>query len=169
MPNTLQRIDHILRFGLNAAIVLLCLILCIEAASSFHKSPNGRHDQQNVGERLDWLNIRKEKRIVLVALQAGCPFCAQSAPFYKRLIASAHDRKDMEVVAIMPSSPRDSEAYLKNKEMPFSNVLQEPLGHLRIKGTPTLLLVDANGIVLHSWVGLLNDDAQREVLDEISH
>ena len=47
------------------------------------------------------------------------------------------------------------------------DVRQAPIGKTWAAGTPTLLLVDQDGVVKRTWVGKLTSDKEREALDAI--
>ena len=100
------------------------------------------------------------KNLVLV-VQQGCPACEMSMPFYERITALD------EVQVIVAAPPRDTQiaTYLDSYGVEPDDIiilgdqLQPP-----ITATPTLFVADSDGIVTHSWIGVLSEDAEAEVM-----
>ena len=61
----------------------------------------------------------------------------------------------------------EPERYLSGEGLQCDDVRQAPIGKTGAAGTPTLLLVDQDGIVKRTWVGKLTSDKEREALDAI--
>lgn len=112
---------------------------------------------------VDW---PKGSRTLILALQKGCHFCSESAPFYRRL-APAASEKNVRLVAVLPQSQDDAHQYLADLGVPISDVAQAPLTSINVRGTPTLILVDDKGQVIDSWVGKLPGDGEAKVLNSI--
>jgi hypothetical protein len=104
---------------------------------------------------------------LVLALQRGCHFCAESAPFYKRLGALAGNSKKLHFTAVLPQPVTQSKQYLASLGLEFGDVRQASLGTLRIPGTPTLLLVDSQGVVKNVWVGRLTAAGETQVLNTL--
>lgn len=49
----------------------------------------------------------------------------------------------------------------------MDEVQQDQRRNLNVAGTPTLLLVDNNGVVQNVWIGKLTSDGEREVLAKL--
>lgn len=102
----------------------------------------------------------KNGKTLVLALQTGCHFCSESAPFYQRLIQAA-TTKGVKVVAIFPQPLAEAHAY--SLALPTSDVRQASLNSLSVGGTPTLILVNEKGEVAAAWVGKLPSDKEAEV------
>ncbi|MFL6208943.1 MAG: peroxiredoxin family protein [Pyrinomonadaceae bacterium] len=100
-------------------------------------------------------------------LRDGCHFCSDSAPFYQQLIKEPGAQSDTKLAAILPGAAADSRAYLSRLGVPIKDVRQASLGALGISGTPTLLLVNAQGVVTKAWVGRLPTDKEVEVINAL--
>ena len=110
-------------------------------------------------------NFSEASQTLIVALRSDCRYCQESMPFYRRLLNG--DRRDMQIV--VAASPGDTGIinYLASEGVkPDSIVLVEPYA-LPVSGTPTLLLVDSEGLVTHAWMGLLDADREAEVVTTI--
>jgi hypothetical protein len=105
---------------------------------------------------------------VVLTLSPACGYCTESMPFYRRLaaldlVASGSVRISAAAVgALERLSP-----YLDQHELTVSSVVTIRSTELRIEGTPTLVLLDPNGVVINSWAGLLDPDREAEVVAAI--
>jgi peroxiredoxin len=117
------------------------------------------------GTRLtvDGIDWRASRKTLLVALQAGCKFCAQSAPFYRRLAdeASTHG---VRLIALLPQPSNEARSYLEELNVPIFDIKDARRLDVPVRATPTLILVDNQGVVTKSWQGLLHHDKEDEVL-----
>jgi hypothetical protein len=112
----------------------------------------------------DW--SKKDSHIVLV-LQKGCHFCSESAPFYQQLARGLANRTDVELVAALPQNAGDAHQYLNEIQLPITEVRQVDMASTKIRGTPTILLIDKTGTVTDIWIGKLQPDKELEVLNRL--
>lgn len=110
---------------------------------------------------IDW---SKNNTTLVLALQAGCRYCTRSAPFYQQLTTKPPVKGSVQFVAVLPQSVEESRRYLNGLGLTIDNVQHAPLKSIGVIGTPTLLLVDNHGLVVHTWIGELNPNEQAEVL-----
>ncbi|MFL6415282.1 MAG: hypothetical protein ACJ74Y_06380, partial [Bryobacteraceae bacterium] len=90
--------------------------------------------------------------------------CAASAPFYRKLVqAGAHSRK-VHFVAVLPQDVAASKAYLASLGLMISDVRQAKLQDVKTPYTPTLLMLDDQGIVKSIWIGQLPTAKEEDVL-----
>jgi hypothetical protein len=113
------------------------------------------------------LKWAQHKQTVLLVLRAGCHFCADSAPFYRRLSKDQTAKANTKFLAVLPGPVEDSRAYLKRLGMPITDARQAALGALSVRGTPTLLLVNDQGVLTKAWVGRLPAAQEAEVVATI--
>src|SRR5437867_3450048 len=92
---------------------------------------------------VDW--AQNHKTLVL-ALQRGCHFCAESAEFYQRL-AQVAATKGVKLIAVLPQPATEGRDYLNTLAVPITDIRQAALNSLNVSGTPTLILVDDKGQV----------------------
>lgn len=110
---------------------------------------------------LDW---SQSPQTLLLVLSARCKYCTASAPFYRRVVSQGAQAHSTRLVALLPQAPDEGREYLAGLKVKIDALQQTDLASVGAKGTPTLILVDANGLVIQSWEGLLPPDAEREVL-----
>ena len=111
----------------------------------------------------DWSQSNKN---VLLVLQKGCHFCAESAEFYQRLIQQAQ-AKHLMVVAALPQSQDEAQKYLSSLGISGIEVKQAQLASLHAGGTPTVIITDSQGRITDLWLGKLTPEKENEVLTKI--
>jgi hypothetical protein len=122
-----------------------------------------------VGERaalggIDWA---KSGQTLVIALKDGCHFCAESAEFYRQLDKDGAVRKKTRFVAALPGSIPDSQVYLNRENVNVDEIRQTDLRLIGVRGTPTLLLVNSEGLITQTWVGKLSAERESEVISAL--
>ena len=170
----------------NVAVIITSVILCsvlvkkyflsstkqeasVEAAQS--KSPASsmsRRPSIQAGTKMSLVGIdwSKSNRTVVLALSTGCHFCSESAPFYQKL--QQQKPNNVRIVAILPQPVEDGRNYLTKLGVSLNEVVQAPLASVGVSGTPTLLLINHDGVVTDSWVGKLSDGEAARVINRIN-
>ena len=168
----LKNLTRSIDFAANLAIIVVACLLgtvLIKNHLLIHQpDPAGKTQTQvAVGAKLSTLDIAWEKadQTLVLALSSSCHFCSESAPFYKRLIL---DKGSTRIVAVLPQPVEEAKGYLQRLGVSADEIRQLPLGDIGIRGTPTLLLVDASGIVKERWVGRLPTEQEASVLSALS-
>jgi hypothetical protein len=149
----------------NAAIIIAVLLSLGLGAYMFFPRGSSQPPDMKAGDKLpatgiDW--SKADQTLVLV-LQKGCHFCAESAPFYKRLTAAS-----VSIVAALPGERNESEAYLDSLGVKVNEIIKINPGSLAIRGTPTLILVDNQGNITGVWAGKLGAEDEESVLRKVS-
>lgn len=113
---------------------------------------------------VDW---GKNDRTLLLTLSQGCHFCTASAPFYQRIAQQLSEQKNVGLVALLPQPVEAAKTYLSGLGVNVPEVRQVPLDSLGVAGTPTLILVNKEGVVIDSWRGQLPPSKEDEVLNQL--
>ncbi len=111
--------------------------------------------------KIDW--SRSEKSLVMV-LSTTCKYCTESSDFYKRLTENTPALSRLRTIAVFPQKVGESAAFLKERSIQVSLILEAEPSEFSVRGTPTLLLVNNDGTVLDSWVGKLSVEKEQEVM-----
>ena len=158
----------------NIAIILVAISLVAVLAKRFvftgpSSDASSGSPQPNLGTKLslpdaDW--SKSNKNLVLV-LSDSCKYCTESSPFYQRLVQERAQRESFRLTAIFPQPADDGRKYLNGLGVAIDDVRQLSSGTIRIRGTPTLLLVDNTGLVKDEWVGKLPPEKEAEVLSRL--
>lgn len=109
---------------------------------------------------VDWKNNGKT---LVLAVSTNCHYCSESAPFYRQL-ANEVQRRHVHLTALLPQASEEGVEYLRGLDVPITDIRSAPLKSLKIRGTPTLLLVDNQGIIRRVWEGKLSGDVERQVI-----
>lgn len=122
-----------------------------------------------IGKRMalsgvDW---SKSQRTLIFALQAGCHFCSESGGFYRRLVQQRTRFGDTRLVAVLPQNPEDSKEYLSKIGFAADEIRQSSLSALGVRGTPTLLLVNENGVITDAWAGKLSPAREKDLIGQL--
>ena len=112
-------------------------------------------------EGIDW---QANGNTLLVALSPGCDSCSESAPFYRRL---ATELPSLHMTALLTQSVEEGRQYLRSLDVNISDVRQGSFRQLKIRGTPTLILVDQQGLVRNVWLGRPYAEKEQEVIETI--
>jgi thioredoxin-related protein len=167
----------------NIAVIIVSIVLCsvlvkkylftshakqtvTAAAQPIGGKPSTDEIQPGTRLSLSGVDWSQSDRTLLLALSTTCRFCAESAPLYQRL--QQDKPKNVRLLAVLPQSIDDSQKYLTKLGLNVPEVAQAPLISIGVRATPTLILIDKNGIVNKSWVGKLPDAEAAKVLAELS-
>jgi hypothetical protein len=108
-------------------------------------------------------------RTLLFALRYGCIHCEHNMAFYQKLQHLVLDKApNTYMLSVFPD-----ESFIAQHDLDAHNLHGMPFlatvsfRNLHVFGTPTLLLVDSQGTILHSWVGELSEKQQNEVTQAI--
>jgi thioredoxin-related protein len=109
---------------------------------------------------VDWA---KSERTLVLVLDKSCKFCLKSAPFYQKLLRESTERRDLHVIAVFPHGVEEGKEYLTHIGVDISDVRRATLESLGLRGTPTLLLVNKQGVISGLWMGQLPPDGESAV------
>jgi thiol-disulfide isomerase/thioredoxin len=156
-----------LEMAANLAILVVVLLLGYVVIDRYlvHKSPTAVRSIQ-VGEKVPLTDVdwQRNRRTLVVVLQKGCHFCSESAEFYQKLAREAEHSGKVHLMAVLPQASQEATDYLNEIGVPITDIRQAKPGAVKVRGTPTLLLVGNSGVVERVWVGKLPADKESEVL-----
>jgi len=161
-----QRLELLTNLAIIVAAVLLSIVLIKNYLLPDRSKDSPRDFRVPAGAKVslpgvDWSN---NNQTLLLVLQKGCHFCTESAAFYQRLVRETAGRGNIHVIAVLPQAPDESRKYLDDLGVAIEEVKQAQLDSIGVHGTPTLILVNNQGVVMTSWVGKLDADGEAEVL-----
>jgi hypothetical protein len=151
----------------NVIVIVMALavggVVLTRYAASHHTPRSvaaGDHLARSPG--LDW---SQHRHTLLLVLNTGCHFCEDSVPFYQKLVqARRHDSVGIDVVAVFPNEAEIVRQFTTEENLAIRSVPGVPLDKLGVNATPTLILVNDEGQVQQSWVGVLTARQEIEVL-----
>ena len=172
-----MRSDRFLdKFSVTASIVLavlLCTTLGVvfwpRVAVALGIKPAPPPPAYVAGDRVDvpaaWYT-RHPKTLVVFA-RAGCGACQNAQPFLKTLAAQVIEGGGGVTVAGHRESPADDASFARSLGVPEEAIAVFPAG-LRVRVTPTLILVSRDGTILHAWEGVGPDAKQQSIAAAIA-
>ncbi|HEX7288494.1 MAG TPA: hypothetical protein VF532_20085 [Candidatus Angelobacter sp.] len=118
---------------------------------------------------------------LVMVLSSGCRYCVDDLPFYKELstlratsfrAASADGGAPsgggtLRLVAVLPENTDTAETFLRSAGVTVDQVFNMGPRELGVQILPTLLLVDEHGKLQKYWVGELDQQRQREVVQAL--
>jgi thioredoxin-related protein len=113
-------------------------------------------------------NWEKNGRTLVLALSMGCRYCNESAEFYKQLAQQREKQGNFQLIAVLPQSLDDGRKYLNDLGIAVDAVKQLTPSSIGVRGTPTLLLVNKDGVVTDSWIGKLPPPKETEVFNRLN-
>jgi hypothetical protein len=156
-----------LEIAANVAIILVAVLLGYVLLDRYvFNRPSAERPTIAAGETLpltevDW---QRNGRTLVLVLQKGCHYCTESAPFYQRLARQAEQSGKVHLIAVLPQARKEATDYLGGIGVTISDIREAKLGTIKVRGTPTLLLVSNTGVVQKAWIGKLRAEGESEVL-----
>ena len=172
MRTLLKRIELVTNVAIIIVAVLLAVVLIkqlIPNNSNQPARPASARRGVASGDKLslsgvDWA---KNSHTLLVVLQKDCRFCTESGPFYQQLVKQTSARDDIKLVALLPHAVPDGKQYLAEIGVDIADVRQVSPSQINVGGTPTLILVNNEGVATDVWAGKLPPDTETQVLSKL--
>jgi len=102
---------------------------------------------------------------VLLHISSTCHFCNESMPFYQRLAAVRHQPGSRMALVVSSQDPVSvMENHLVEENVAVDKVLHARLDSVGVRGTPTALILDSQGIVRRAFRGKLDASREKELL-----
>lgn len=171
-----------MRFSLdkiaNASVIVAAVVVTAVATLQLTREYRARSTSSSSSSRaavligkqvqLPHVNFAESTATVVLALSSSCHYCTNSLPFYRELVrfqeASARNGKRIHVIAAMPQPETEGNRYMKANNLSVGRVVSTDLKTLGVSATPSLLVVNARGVVEAAWVGMLTADKQSAVV-----
>jgi hypothetical protein len=151
----------------NVTVIVVALALGYVMLNRYVASSHVPHSVA-AGDRLaklpglDW---NQHRRTLVLVLNTGCHFCQDSIPFYQKLAQAQRPGRDVpEIVAVFPNEAAMVREFTAHEGLTIQSVPEVSLEKLHVNGTPTLILVNREGLVERSWIGVLTAPQEMDVL-----
>jgi rhodanese-related sulfurtransferase len=112
---------------------------------------------------VDWK--RGELTLVLV-LNEKCQVCLESSEFHRRLTEVARDSQ-IPVVAALPGDVSESQRFLSSSGLSVPEVRRASHQAMGLLGTPAVVLVNGEGVIVEAWVGKLPAEEEAIVVERL--
>ena len=169
-----QRLDTAVNISILATCAIVVVTLVPRFMSGWRSSPRNETSQLLVpGDRIPALVSNRTDKSLVLAWRSDCRYCAESAPFYRKLAQLVRERRELLSLVVMTTdAEQPSVDALQRLGIPVSAIVsispEQQRQQYRVPGTPTLIAMDSRGLVEKVWFGKLSDDRQREVFEFIS-
>ncbi|HUL74442.1 MAG TPA: hypothetical protein VLT86_15145 [Vicinamibacterales bacterium] len=156
----------------NAGLVLILLVTAMTVAWPRVTSALGMRPKpvelayragQTIDTPADWYQASPYTLVVFA--RASCGACQQAEPFLKRLVTEL-SAKSAIVLGATGKEPDEELGYGRAIGLDDAAVKVVPAG-LRVRATPTLVLVDRQGQILASWEGVGPETKQMQIVKTI--
>lgn len=119
------------------------------------------------GERMELpgVDFGTSTKTLVMFMSSQCRFCTDSMPFYRRL--SPLRSHGVRLLAVSAESQAILQDYLRQHELNVDGLVGIRPGSMKVKGTPTLVLVDNKGTVTNVWHGRLPETGEAEVIHSL--
>jgi thiol-disulfide isomerase/thioredoxin len=97
---------------------------------------------------------------VVVVLRSTCGFCTASMSVYRQIAAA----KGVRFIAVSDEPQAVTQRYLESNGVAAAQIVSAERETLRVRGTPTLFLLDQAGVIRQREVGRLDEPKRRELL-----
>jgi hypothetical protein len=104
---------------------------------------------------------------LLLVLSADCRYCEQSAPQWRRLVASLGEAESPPAMfALSLSNAEETTRYLEFNDLQVPALLIEPaqLLGLGLRGVPGTVALDPASSTMRSWIGVLGEYETETIL-----
>ena len=166
----MTRLARYIEVSANVAIIVVAVLVALTLGKRylFPPAPAPAPNEIVAGTTVSVPNFdwSRSNRTLMLVLQKDCRYCTESAAFYRTLVSTAPG-KATRLLAVLPQEESVAREYLKSLDVQIGEVRQSSLRSLRVRGTPTLILVDSSGKVIKSWIGKLPDAVEKEVLSSL--
>ncbi len=119
------------------------------------------------GDRVDvpsgW--YASSSHTLIVFARASCSACERAQPFLKDVVAHMGGHGSA-VMAHPPGAPEDDQQFGRSLGVADDHIFMTTPG-LRVRATPTMVLVDREGRVIGAWEGAGKPDRQAAILKAV--
>ena len=167
----MQRMMRILKRAGACLLIVVAVLLIVKVVrrNFFPRLAATPRLSSSLGVKINLADVdwQKSNRTLVLVLDKSCGYCNKSTPFYQRILREKGARNDLHVIAVFPHNVEDGKTYLREHGLDITDVRQATLQSLGVRGTPTLFLVDDQGVVKGKWVGWVRAELESALLQRI--
>jgi len=162
-----------MKIGQVADVTMIVAAVAITtcAVAGLHKTSPARPSAlpYKSGERIKdnkQLDFFSAPLTLLIVTRSSCVFCEASIPLLRR-VTEAAKRAGTKTVGIAVEDSEVNRSYLSSRGIHVDAVADRQESGVRVMGTPDLVLVNRQGIVVNSWHGFLAPNREVEVVKAV--
>jgi hypothetical protein len=156
----------------NALTIITCLAVCGVVLPRYISKPRVEPSHLPSGSAappISSLSYTAVQRTVVIAVSSTCEFCGDSAPYFREIADIADSRTDLQVVVAGVEAPDRLAEYVRQNHLGSVAIATVARGSPLVRFTPTVVVVDASATIRGSWLGRLDENKTREVLNTLRY
>lgn len=157
----------------NVAVILVAVTVISTLVLNYYelrRAPNMQTGLQrgSVLAQLPNTDYQASPQTLLIALDTKCSYCQDGIPFYNSLLAAQKSSaSSTRIIAIFPNSKKEVTNFLQQNQLNLETIGEVKFNPLRISGTPTMILVNADGRVENFWIGKITPPQEAQVIADV--
>lgn len=169
-----SKVKQYLEVSTNLAVLVLTLVVLTVLARGYFVNKQRPAIQNGLqkGQPLTHLSnfdYGSSPQTLLIVMNTGCSFCAESMSFYRQLVKAQHENGNMtRIVAVFPNTESEVKEYLQQNQLQIDAIPNVDFRLLNVSGTPTIILTDNRGKILDFWIGKLPEETGFQIIKAIT-
>lgn len=158
----------------NVAILVTCVLLSGAVVQRYfvsnRQATSVSYKKIKIGDQaaaLPGVSYADATSNLVLYLKSTCPYCTKSMDFYRSLRKAAETRRGGSIRMIVAGvETRDAlQRYLDEHQLHVDEIVSVPDSR---QPTPNLLLVDKQGVVTDTWLGLQAREGEQRLLTRVA-
>lgn len=116
---------------------------------------------------IDGIDFSTGRGTLLLFASSRCRYCTDSMPFYRKLATIPTSENQWRFVVVGREPAEILQGYVQSHALTSVKIISIAPGVVRVRATPTLILVDTRGRVVREWRGQLQPRQEEEVIGAI--
>lgn len=141
----------------NVAVLAVAVAAAVTLVNRDRQVEQRHSSGYQAGDQLDLVRLRLPGAGFIVVTRSTCSACVASVPFYRLL-------SGVSMVAVAAESLEANRQFLAKSGVTPLNIIPLEGSGLDVQGVPTLIAVDAGGLVVNQWRRQLSDEQKTRVL-----
>jgi hypothetical protein len=160
-------VKHLKKVDLAIAVAMILTALQAFNAWSYRSIPLGPLANVNSKLEIPSVSWNSSPRSIVLAFTTSCHFCQKSGEFYAELSRAVADQANVRFIVVAPEEDRIIRDWMNGHGISkFEHVRQNFMLH-GFKLTPSIAIVDGEGVVTDLALGFLSRSEEKQVLDRV--
>ena len=150
--------------------LMVAVLLAARFADNQRQGPRKVSESYRPGDKLTTgevpVDFSKAPQTLVLVVSSQCHYCTASMPFYRDLLTgiSRAQNHTQVVAAGLLEKTTALQKYLNDNQLAVDQIITVSTAKTKFKVTPTVLLVDRNGIIKGVWTGMLSTEQSQKDL-----
>jgi len=147
---------------LTVADIATCVLVVIAAFAVYRwqiapQTPKGPEPEYQVGQTIKEIKTPITKTTLVMVTSSGCPHCVNTLPAYRTLLTAAR-AQGLRVLAVAGEDVTKHREWLATNGIVPDEIMEGRSTGLKIRGTPTTMVIGASNRVRAFEVGEITSD-----------